>query len=534
MAEEAKKGLDPYWYNMYQSTNETDSVKLSKRSAFPDFAELVKYVFDETRISTLPLSTQAMAVQYARQALLWAAVNANGQAVQVNTEWERELDLAAMQDQKARTSIRRYLHTLADTHDGRKALAMLWQTAVKGVLAEQQSTDRVQCARVVVELCTFCPAQILHDMSSYTNQLEGAILANDIELRTLAAQSYGLLMSRRLDVSFPSFDSLTSYVSGWKSATGADINKTHGSALALSSFICHRIYLQPGDSVAQELLQRVLPSLLSILDQTTDALLNQASFVSIGMLSRYFAISLSQIETHLSFNSLVEKFVKWAKAGNEKAIHALGFLAMILDEVKDEEKLKTLLDKMHELHEIRQAETQFAVGEALGSAACGWESTALLPQLDIEGSPPTGPARHNILASLLDRTLRDSANTKPTLKKAAVIWLLCFVQYCGERPEVNCRLRKLQVAFKRCLSDRDELVQEAASRGLGLVYEKGDRDIQDELIRDLVGSFSSDRANIAGTISEDTELFEAGALPTGEGQSVTTYKVRTFHRQLWI
>lgn len=525
MAEEAKKGLDPYWYSMYQSTNDSDDVNIAGRSDFPDFAQLVKYVFDETRISSLPMSIQAMAVQYARQALMWAALRADGQAIEVNTEWERKLDLAALQDQKARTSIRLYLQGLATQDDNRQALAILWQTAIKGILAEQQTTDRAQCARVVVELCTFCPPRILHEMSSYTSQVEGAVVANDIELRTLAAQAYGLLMARRSDVSVERLEGLLSHVSKWNTAVGADVNKAHGSALALSSFICHRLYLQPDDSVAEELLGKVIPHLLSILDKATDTLLNQASFVSIGMLCQYFVIDLNGVETHLSFNSLLEKILKWAKAGNEKAIHALGYLAMILDEDKDEEKIKTLLDKMRELHEIRQAETQFAVGEALVSAACGWESTALLPTLDVEGLPPSGPARQSILGLTLDRTLVDSTNTKPALKKAAVIWLLCFVQFCGERMEVNDRLRKLQVAFKRCLSDRDELVQEAASRGLGLVYEKGDQEIQDELVRDLVGSFSSDRANIAGTISEDTQLFEAGALPTGEGQSVTTYKV---------
>jgi len=525
MAEEAKKGLDPYWYSMYQSANDTDDGKPSNRSGFPDFAELVKYVFDETRISVLPMSIQAMAVQYARQALMWAALSSDGHAIEVNTEWERKLDLAALQDQRSRMSIRQYLHKLANKDDERQALAVLWQTAVRGMLAEQQSTDRAQCARVVVELCTFCPPQILNDMSSYTTQLEGAILANDIELRTLSAQAYGLLTARRSDVSSATFETLLARVSSWSTAIGADVNKTHGSALALSSFIRHRLYLHQADSVAQELLGKLLPLLLGILDKATDTLLNQASFVSIGMLCQYFIIDLGRIEQYLSFESLLERFAKWAKAGNEKAIHALGYLAMVLDEERTEEKLKILFDTMRELHEIRQAETQFAVGEALASATCGWESTALLPTLDMEGPPPSGPARQTTLASLLDRTLMDSTNTKPALKKAAVIWLLCFVQFCGERPEVNGRLRKLQVAFKRCLSDRDELVQEAASRGLGLVYEKGDQDIQDELVRDLVGSFSSDRANIAGTVSEDTELFEAGALPTGEGQSVTTYKV---------
>jgi len=535
MAEEAKKGLDPYWYSMYQTTNDTDDVKLATRNNFPDFAELVKYVFEETRISALPMSTQAMAVQYARQALLWAALSSNGQTIEVNTEWERKLDLAALQDQKSRTSIRKYLHNLAWKEDERQALAILWQTAVRGLLAEQQSTDRAQCARVVVELCTFCPPQILNDMSAYTTQLEVAIFANNIELRTLSAQAYGLLTARRLDASSVTFDSLLARVSSWNTAVGADVNKTHGSALALSSFVCHRLYLQQGDPVAQELVGKLLPHLLSILDKATDTLLNQASFVSIGMLCQYYVIDLSRIEEHLPFASLLDRFTKWAKAGNEKAIHALGYTAMVLDEETNKEKLDLLFDKLRELHEIRQAETQFAVGEALASAACGWESTALLPTLAMEGPPPSGPARQNTLALLLDRTLKDSMNTKPSLKKGAVIWLLCFVQFCGERSEVNDRLRKLQVAFKRCLTDRDELVQEAASRGLGLVYEKGDQDIQDELVRDLVGSFSSDRSNIAGTVSEDTELFEAGALPTGEGQSVTTYKVSTLnHWQLCL
>lgn len=107
-----------------------------------------------------------------------------------------------------------------------------------------------------------------------------------------------------------------------------------------------------------------------------------------------------------------------------------------------------------------------------------------------------------------------------------MLWLLCFIQFCGDRDEIQSRLRKLQAIFKRCLSDRDELIQESASRGLGLIYERGSRTLKDDLVRDLVGSFSSDRtdASMAGTVTEDTQLFEPGSLPTGEGQSVSTYK----------
>lgn len=44
-----------------------------------------------------------------------------------------------------------------------------------------------------------------------------------------------------------------------------------------------------------------------------------------------------------------------------------------------------------------------------------------------------------------------------------------------------------------------------------------------DLVRDLVSSFSDNKARLAGNVTSETELFEPGALPTGEG-SVTTYK----------
>jgi len=529
MVEEAKKGLDPYWYRLYKtSSNSNFDAKLETRSAFPDFAKLVKFVFQERTASSLPMHIQAVAIQYARQALIWESLVSSPQAIEVSPEWERELDVASAQNQKARTTIRQYLQSFTDAEQERDALAVLWQSAVKGMLAEQPGHDRSQCARVVVELCTFAPVQILQDMASYAAELEAAVLSNDLELRGLAAQAYGLLSAQQTDTTealSTSTTSLLSRIEGWPNAVGADMNKVHGSALALTSLVCHRLYITPGDAIASDLLIKLLPLLLAILDKATDALLNQSAFVSIGMLCQYYVIDMKCIENGLQFSLVIEKIMKWAKAGNEKAIHALGYISMTLDETHEEPKLKELIEKIRELHEIRQIETQFAVGEALTTAGCGWESAALLPQLDIAGPAPQGPSRPSTLGPLIDRTLADSTNSKPALKKAAVIWLLCFIQFCSDRPEIQDRLRKFQAAFKRCLSDRDDLVQEAASRGLGLVYEKGDREIQDDLVRDLVGSFSTDRANIAGTVSEDTQLFEAGALPTGEGQSVTTYKV---------
>ena len=72
------------------------------------------------------------------------------------------------------------------------------------------------------------------------------------------------------------------------------------------------------------------------------------------------------------------------------------------------------------------------------------------------------------------------------------------------------------------LSARDELVQETASRGLSLVYEQGDKELREQLVKDLVASFTGTSTQLK--VDNETELFEPGALPTGEGNSVTSYK----------
>jgi len=54
------------------------------------------------------------------------------------------------------------------------------------------------------------------------------------------------------------------------------------------------------------------------------------------------------------------------------------------------------------------------------------------------------------------------------------------------------------------------------------VYEQGDEELKEKLVKDLVASFTGTSTQLK--VDEETELFEPGALPTGEGKSVTSYK----------
>ena len=222
--------------------------------------------------------------------------------------------------------------------------------------------------------------------------------------------------------------------------------------------------------------------------------------------------------------SLIENLKQKANSGDEKAIVALGSLAMQCDENEGKgTDLNQIIDILYSLHEVRQPEVQFAVGASLTCAAAGWHSKALMATLDIQGAPPQTCGRRTTLPRVIEKVLLDCSKTKPALRQAAVIWLLCLVQYCGHSDDVKSRLRECQSAFKGFLADRDSLNQESASRGLTLIYEKGDKLLKQDLVRDLIASFTGSDRSLAGKISEETELFEPGALPTGEG-SVTTYK----------
>ena len=265
--------------------------------------------------------------------------------------------------------------------------------------------------------------------------------------------------------------------------------------------------------------------MLEILNDSRDKILLDAVLVAILELALFGALTPETIPESYNIRDIIQRLIEKAKEGHEKAITALGHLALqCKEELNGEATLTYIINQLYELHSLRQPEMQFAVGAALSCAAIGWQSKSLIPAQDIQGSVPVSPARSRTSSSVLDQVLLKCKTTKPALRQASVIWLLCLVQYCAHMEEIQGRLRDCQVAFKSFLADRDSLNQESAARGLALVYDKGNKSLKDDLIRDLISSFTGNNGLAGkGNVSEDTELFDPGALPTGDG-SITTYK----------
>lgn len=73
------------------------------------------------------------------------------------------------------------------------------------------------------------------------------------------------------------------------------------------------------------------------------------------------------------------------------------------------------------------------------------------------------------------------------------------------------RLLRVQRAFMNLLAEGGDLVQDVASKGLGLVFECCTAEQQNQLAGELVGSLTAERRP-AMQVTKDTKVFDEGSL----------------------
>ena len=541
--EEGRKGIDPYWYRMTNplpdgSKSLTEGFN-ALRYQFPSFNNIINQLFagkDGTgvgRESRMGLfqgkiaSAYNPAIIYCRNVLLHQALNSMQLSPVVDGQWERSIGAMAMNDKNARDSLRTYLRTLVTTDsEGRRSLITYLYAAFYGMV-QGIGGEKNESGESFVEVASLSPDSAFDELALEIPKLQIPILSTQHTRRITASHVFGLLASHKKSPAIHIrnlLDIFEGKIQGWNQAVGSDLLQVHGSLLAKGFYLSRLQYRTGKHSLVPDTEQTFLRAVLDILGGARDKMLLEASVEVITQLSLFGILVPGAIPHPYNSVFLADKLKTLADKGDEKAVVALGHFAMLCDEDDTPESdLQHILRSLYDLHKIKQPEIQFAVGSALSCASVGWQSKSLVSAMDVEGPTPKAFPRTRVLQDVLGKILENCKTTKPALRQASVIWLLCLVQYCGHLPDFQSHLRKCQAAFKNFLYDRDILNQESASRGLTVVYEKGGRELRDDLVRDLVGSFTGAGAGLAGNVSDETELFEPGALPTGEG-SVTTYK----------
>jgi proteasome component ECM29 len=537
IVEEGMKGLDPYWYRMMNPRKDgpwlpdiSGNSDNYPRYMRPSVKDLVLFLFSET---TQPMSSSGQtlaekfsgpagpafvpAASFCRNILVWDALDSSESSLSPSASWDKEINAAICTNEKARATLKTYLKTSDE-----KVMLTVLEALLLGLLVSGESA-KSRSGEQFLELCSLSPDDLVGHLCGRSQELlQTSLASNNRQIRETASHAYGIIASHSsYEMSYLTKDiqDISSRTSSWKNAVGSGINSSQGAILSGAYVISRlasrkRLHLLP-EGVEKAFIERITEVLL----ESRDLTLRNASHAAIGQLGIFSVFKVPYLDLT---KQVIDKLVQDAKLEQERPIIALGQFATTFSSSEDGQ-FKNLLESLYKLHEVRRPEVQFAVGEALATAAARWSSKSLMTALDVDALTPDKSFNHDFFAEMLDKIIQDCRNSKPSLKKAAAIWLLCMTQYCGHLQEVQDRLRKFQATFGSLLSDRDEVVQETGSRGLSLVYEMGDKDLKDSLVRDLVKSFTSTNVSMGGTVSEDTELFDPGALPTGDG-SVTTYK----------
>ena len=538
IVEEGLRGLDPYWHKNMSAPTGSEASNLD----FPDFLDLVNVFFANTT-KIKHVSALDRAASLTQSVLIQQALTSQNSALPtIDASWDRKLAMSIKSDENMRSAFSTYLEETMDDVSFREALTQYLKACLHRFFgSDSGKADR--CGEIILNILPLCPKVVCKDLAVSAMPMLLRAFPHDTSLTPSHAEIFGIVAFYEDGEESEAGEKVREcivrwqdFVTDWQAKGVASIESICNALLALTFYHSRQaIRSHPDDSDVPS-RDGLIGTLGYILEKAKDKSLKKAASLSLGELALFGAISRTTEVTEpdndpsrIWQSNILKDLFQIAKDGNDGATAALGYLASRCDipdsEETDQGALKSIIDLLYDLHEVRQPELHFAVGAALSCAAIGWQSKDLIAKLDVLGKPPQLPHhRQQMLSGVLERVLAACKNTKPSLRQAAVIWLLCLVQYCGHHEIVQGCLRQCQEAFKGFLADRDSLNQESAARGLALCYEKGDRDLKDDLVRDLVNSFTGTKKSDFGKISADTELFEPGALPTGEGQSVTTYK----------
>ena len=184
------------------------------------------------------------------------------------------------------------------------------------------------------------------------------------------------------------------------------------------------------------------------------------------------------------------------------------------------------------IQEIKEVELHLTMGEALVYAVLGplspmgrdlWtiDEQEFKPVYDVEISD-------SYMAGVLEDLMgKYMISTHPNVKQGSCIFLLALLQHGKTHIKVKDKLTAIQSSFMSLLGDNNDMVQDTASKGLGVVYEACSEDQRDEMVGGLLQTLLEGNRKVQ-QVTGDTKLFEEGQLgkmPTSSGGgNLTTYK----------
>ncbi|XP_072239435.1 proteasome adapter and scaffold protein ECM29 [Leuresthes tenuis] len=512
----------------------------------PSFPDMVAYVQEKAaqRIktpakyivgtSTIPFNPSAFAeiMLYLRMCLVHSAG-----ATPVSTR------LPDMQDDAP--AIGRYVRTLLSSEPqpsvskGSEANPVhVYMDLLQQLLSAVGGIPVMYC---LLEVVSVCPEKLAPRFADKIDWIKSLMNTNKEDMRELAAQLYAVVISTMTG------NELQKAVQNLVKITKDNHSPEtqHGAILALGYMVgrnmsrkkaitsCNQDKGQQMSITSQdddEHVAMATKTIGSFLDSSS-TLLTVAACTALGEIGRNGTLLISAEGEGFTKLSIVENLLARIPSGKEttkmkeRSIMTLGYLPVGDADFPHQKKLlQGLMDSV----EAKQVELQFTVGEAITSAAVGTCSGAARDPwtcTEDQYSPPHNVKNNDVVPWVLNSILsRYIPSQNPHVRQAACIWLLSLVKKLSQHKEITCHLKEIQNAFISVLSDPDELSQDVASKGLGLVYEMGGEGDQQQLVSTLVETLMTGK-RVRHAVAEDTEVFQGEGLgKTPDGHGLSTYK----------
>ncbi|XP_034043433.1 proteasome adapter and scaffold protein ECM29 [Thalassophryne amazonica] len=514
----------------------------------PSFPDMVDYVQEKAnqRIKTpakyivgtsaIPFNPSAFSeiVLYLRMCLAYSAG-----ATSMSTR------LADMQDDAP--AIGRYVHTML-TSDPQPSLSKgceanpvhVYMDLLQQLLSAVGGIPVMYC---LLEVVSVCPEKLAPRFANRIDWIKSLMNTNKEDMRELAAQLYAVVVSTMTGNELQT--AVNNLIKTTKDNHSPETQ--HGAILALGYMVGR--YMSKKKAVVSSDHTRNLAQQMSITSQEDHELLGMATktigafldssstmlavaaCTALGEIGRNGALLIPAEGDGFTKLSAVDNLLARITSGKEsikmkeRSIRTLGYLPVGDGDFAHQKKLlQGLMDSV----EAKQVELQFTVGEAITSGAIGTSSGAARDPwtcTEDQYSPPCNVKNNDVVPWVLNSILsKYIPSQNPHVRQAACIWLLSLVKKLSQHKEITSHLKEIQTAFISVLSDHDELSQDVASKGLGLVYEMGGEGDQQELVSTLVETLMTGK-RVKHAVSEDTEVFQGEGLgKTPDGHSLSTYK----------
>lgn len=545
--EEAGKGLHPFYFNLLTSSNKLD---FQSSKEFLGSETLVKFPSFEDMVSTIgvefarfPNDSTAWeqfgeAIQFVLYLLVMQSIEGKSTVVVPDEDWHSRIEKALEVDEKVRQMVINQIQILAYkdvpmaedeiVHSSFNSyLGMIFDGIFRLHSTDSSIPSNYKYAAVLRLLLSMSPTSVLEEIAQlvpkvYTLINEGTL--NKPETKDLC-EVFGIIASHPIISS--------EYLNGLLRNFAKEFDKLNfkeARVLALSFLISRLVLRDRNDeldgAVISAFVQFLLVSMKDPRNYTVSlqAVTELAIFGTLG--PNYIAYDTVTEDVQKIYDIIQPK----AKSCNESSVIALSKLALAIPstyKIGDDLKLSDTEQLVVDTNISKQIDFTFASGEALVILAGGWTSNILQQTLDIQGATIKWlPEKTDRLPIVLDYVLTSCAQTKPSLRKAGCIWLLSIVQYLGHLPLIKEKSQEIHLAFMKFLVDRDDLIQESASRGLTIIYELGDNDLKEVMVKSLLRNFTDSKESNslkAGTVDLETQLFDKDVLKTHDG-SVSTYR----------